>query len=122
MSRLSLSARFGGAWRRARPNLAAACCALLLLDGNVLMVARAASPPPPEKPPADKSTAPAAAPGAEAEKPAPKIPPEQLDSLVAPIALYPDSLLAQTLVASTYPLELVQLQQWLAKNPKLKDK
>jgi hypothetical protein len=50
-----------------------------------------------------------------------KIPPEQLDSLVAPIALYPDPLLAQTLAASTYPLELIQLQQWLAKNPGLKD-
>lgn len=52
----------------------------------------------------------------------PRIPPEQLDSLVAPIALYPDPLLAQTLAASTYPLELVQLQQWLARNPGLKDK
>src|SRR5215208_7283484 len=51
-----------------------------------------------------------------------KIPSDQIDSLVAPIALYPDDLLAQTLVASTYPLEIVQLQQWLAKNPKLKDK
>jgi len=51
-----------------------------------------------------------------------KIPPEQLDSLVAPIALYPDPLLAQTLAASTYPLELVQLQQWLKKNSGLKDK
>jgi hypothetical protein len=51
-----------------------------------------------------------------------KIPPDQLDSLVAPIALYPDPMLAQTLVASTYPLELIQLQQWLAKNPGLKDK
>jgi hypothetical protein len=49
------------------------------------------------------------------------IPAEQLDSLVAPIALYPDPLLAQTLAASTYPLEVVQLQQWLAKNPSLKD-
>ena len=39
------------------------------------------------------------------------IPPEQLDSLVAPIALYPDNLLSQTLVASTYPLEIIQLQQ-----------
>ncbi|HEX6407954.1 MAG TPA: DUF3300 domain-containing protein, partial [Gemmatimonadales bacterium] len=48
--------------------------------------------------------------------------PEQLDAMVAPIALYPDELLAQTLVASTYPLEIVQLQQWLAKNPGLKDK
>jgi uncharacterized protein DUF3300 len=51
-----------------------------------------------------------------------KIPPDQLDSLVAPIALYPDPLLAQTLAASTYPLEIVQLQQWLAKNPSLRDK
>jgi hypothetical protein len=51
-----------------------------------------------------------------------KIPPDQLDSLVAPIALYPDPMLAQTLAASTYPLEVIQLQQWLAKNPGLKDK
>jgi Protein of unknown function (DUF3300) len=51
-----------------------------------------------------------------------KIPNEQLDSLVAPIALYPDQLLSQTLVASTYPLEVVQLQQWLEKNKNLKDK
>jgi hypothetical protein len=51
-----------------------------------------------------------------------KLPNDQLDSLVAPIALYPDPLLAQTLVACTYPLEIVQLQQWLEKNKKLKDK
>ncbi|HTI41038.1 MAG TPA: DUF3300 domain-containing protein [Vicinamibacterales bacterium] len=51
-----------------------------------------------------------------------RIPPEQLDSLVAPIALYPDPLLAQVLAASTYPLELMQLQQWLQKNSGLKDK
>jgi len=51
-----------------------------------------------------------------------KIPPDQLDSLVAPIALYPDPVLAQTLAASTYPLELIQLKQWLEKNPGLKDK
>jgi hypothetical protein len=40
---------------------------------------------------------------------------------VAPIALYPDELLAQTLVAATYPLEIIQLQQWLARHPDLKD-
>ena len=51
-----------------------------------------------------------------------KIPADQLDSLVAPIALYPDPLLAQTLAASTYPLEIIQLQQWLGKNKNLKDK
>src|SRR4029077_11783661 len=50
-----------------------------------------------------------------------KITPDQLYSLVAPIALYPDPLLAQVLVASTYPLEIIKLQQWLTKNPRLKD-
>jgi hypothetical protein len=50
-----------------------------------------------------------------------RIPADQLDSLVAPIALYPDPLLAQTLAASTYPLEIVQLQQWLAANQDLKE-
>src|SRR6188472_1312322 len=51
-----------------------------------------------------------------------KLSAEQLQSLVAPIALYPDDLLAQTLAASTYPLELVKLHQWLEKYPTLKDK
>ncbi len=53
---------------------------------------------------------------------APPMSPEQIDSLVAPIALYPDALLAQTLAASTYPLEIMQLDQWMAKNTNLKDK
>src|SRR6266700_8039841 len=53
---------------------------------------------------------------------APKIPNNQLDSLVAPIALYPDPLLAQTLAASTYPLEIIQLEQWMKKNKALKGK
>src|SRR5689334_9954934 len=49
------------------------------------------------------------------------LPSDQLDSLVAPIALYPDPLLAQILAASTYPLEIVELEQWLKRNPDLKD-
>ena len=61
-------------------------------------------------------------PAAATEPSEPKITPDQLDALVAPIALYPDPLLAQTLVAATYPLEIVQLHQWLAKNKQLKDK
>src|SRR6202030_3542414 len=52
----------------------------------------------------------------------PLIPNDQLDSLIAPIALYPDPLLSQVLVASTYPLEIIQLQQWLVKNKNLKGK
>src|SRR5712672_1762432 len=61
------------------------------------------------------------APPAPAQEAAPKIPNDQLDSLVAPIALYPDPLLAQILAASTYPLEVIQLEQWLKRNPNLKD-
>ena len=49
-----------------------------------------------------------------------RLPNDQLDSLVAPIALYPDPLLSQTLVASTYPLEIIQLQQWMERNKNLK--
>src|SRR4051794_22785303 len=59
---------------------------------------------------------------AAATEEAPKIPADQLDSLVAPVALYPDPLLAQTLAASTYPLEIVQLSQFMANNKTLKDK
>ena len=44
----------------------------------------------------------------------------QLDQLVAPIALYPDTLLAQVLMASTYPLEVVQADRWAKTNKSLK--
>lgn len=56
---------------------------------------------------------------------APETPPisaDQLDALVAPIAMYPDKVLAQTLAAATYPLEVIQLQQWMERNKQLKDK
>ncbi len=46
--------------------------------------------------------------------------PEQLDALVAPIALYPDELLANVLAASTYPLEAVQADRWVKDNKNLK--
>lgn len=45
--------------------------------------------------------------------------PEQLDALVAPIALYPDSLLAEVLMASTYPLEVVQAERWVGEHKNL---
>lgn len=78
-------------------------CAVLLLPGDALVLAQA-----------QESTS-------SAQNEAAKIPPDQLDSLVAPIALYPDPLLAQVLAASTYPLEVIQLQQWLEKNKGLKE-
>jgi hypothetical protein len=46
--------------------------------------------------------------------------PEQLEALVAPIALYPDDLLANVLAASTYPLEVVQADRWLIERKNLK--
>jgi Protein of unknown function (DUF3300) len=46
---------------------------------------------------------------------------EEIEQLVAPVALYPDSLLAQVLMASTYPLEIVAAARWVKVNPKLKD-
>src|SRR4030095_11026756 len=96
--------------------------ALVMVNGAC---AQNASPP---TAPAAQPAAPAATPVATQEatntaaQTAPKIPADQLDSLVSPLALFPDPLLSQTLVASTYPLELIQLQQWLEKNKNLKDK
>jgi hypothetical protein len=45
---------------------------------------------------------------------------EQLDQMLAPIALYPDALLAQVLMASTYPLEIVLADRWVKQNQNLK--
>src|ERR1039457_4860063 len=59
-------------------------------------------PPPPQLPPPNQT-----------------LTPDQLNDLVAPIALYPDPLLSQIMVASTYPLEVVEAYQWLQSNPGL---
>lgn len=45
---------------------------------------------------------------------------EELDQILAPIALYPDEILTQIFIAATYPLEVAQAQQWLKKNKNLK--
>jgi hypothetical protein len=91
--------------------LVAIACVALLSSGNGTLLAQ--TPP---------ATEPAVQPNATPEPEAPKIPNDQLDSLVAPIALYPDPLLAQTLAACTYPLEIILLEQWLEKNKNLKGK
>jgi hypothetical protein len=48
------------------------------------------------------------------------MPPQQLDDLVAPIALYPDPLVAEVLAASTYPMEIAEAEQWVRDHPKWK--
>ena len=80
------------------PMRAAFCAALLFAPAGALLHAQK----PPELPPPSQALA-----------------ADQLDDLVAPIALYPDPLVGQILVASTYPLELVQAAQWLGRNPGL---
>ena len=56
-----------------------------------------------------------------AKAPAPQFKSEELEAIVAPIALYPDALLAQVLMASTYPLEIVEAARWSKANPGLKE-
>jgi hypothetical protein len=53
------------------------------------------------------------------QAPEPLLSAEQLNTLVAPVALYPDALLSQVLVAATYPLEIVEVEQWLKRNSNL---
>jgi Protein of unknown function (DUF3300) len=94
-------------WRAVFHCCVVSVCIVALLPGDTLAYAYSQSPPP-------------AASGTQSTR----IPSDQLDSLVAPVALYPDPLLAQVLAASTYPLEIIQLQQWLGQdqNKALKDK
>ena len=81
--------------------------AMLILIAGVALAQQPYPPaPPPAAPPAQQPPVPQA----------PLLTPDQLDNLVAPIALYPDSLLSQILVASTYPLEIVEAEQWLQQN------
>ena len=59
-------------------------------------------------------------PAPSAQKTAPTFKPEEIEALVAPIALYPDSVLSQVLMASTYPLEIVYAARWVKANPNVK--
>jgi hypothetical protein len=53
------------------------------------------------------------------QPPSAPLPPEQLQQLVAPIALYPDALVAQILAASTYPTQIVEAERFMQQNPNL---
>jgi len=109
------SLRFKLLGKIAKDALAALCC-LLLLQMDLPVAAQTQQKPDSPTPKVGGGDVPPE------QQEATVISPEQLDSLVAPIALYPDPMLAQVLAASTYPLEIIQLQQWLTKNKDLKDK
>ncbi|HTJ18785.1 MAG TPA: DUF3300 domain-containing protein [Steroidobacteraceae bacterium] len=70
--------------------------------------------------PAEQAAAPQANAQAQTPAQAPAFKPEELEQIVAPIALYPDSLLAQIFMASTYPLEIVQAARWQKEHPDVK--
>src|SRR4029077_13716583 len=71
------------------------------------------APNPAAAPPPVTDTAPAPAASTPAAPTAPALTQAQLDQLLAPIALYPDQLLGQVLMASTYPLEVVMAARWV---------
>ncbi|MPW18159.1 DUF3300 domain-containing protein [Paraburkholderia sp. CNPSo 3157] len=84
---------------------------------------QAASAPAPASVPATASVPPAAsapAPASVVQTQAQQLASEEIEALVAPIALYPDSLLSQVLMASTYPLEVVHAARWVKAHRNLK--
>ncbi|MFL6617133.1 MAG: DUF3300 domain-containing protein [Povalibacter sp.] len=87
-------------------------CAVTLVLVNPAVVAQTQAPPAPATTAAADSTA--------TQPPAPAFKPEELEQIVAPIALYPDALLAQILMASTYPLEIVEAARWSKEHPEVK--
>ncbi|MGA4527240.1 DUF3300 domain-containing protein [Enterobacter ludwigii] len=96
------------------------CSAGLFAASGVMFVKSRATEPVAPAPVAQQPAAPPAAPAAQ---PAPVVAPAytaaQIDQWVAPIALYPDALLSQILMASTYPANVIQAAQWSKDNPKL---
>jgi hypothetical protein len=70
-------------------------------------------------PPQEQTAPPPAAASAPATTPAATFTQEQLEQMVAPVALYPDSLMLQIVMAATYPLEVVEADRWMVRNPGL---
>jgi uncharacterized protein DUF3300 len=104
--------------RRVAPRVLPIALAVMLASPTL---PRAQQPPPPQQPaapqpPAQQAQA-AQQPGDDDVQP---FKPEELEAIVAPIALYPDPLVAQVLMASTYPLEVIQAARLMKSQPNLK--
>jgi hypothetical protein len=82
----------------------------------------APSPPNAAQTPTDLTPPQQPAQDSQAQPPAPRFSKEQLEQIVAPIALYPDALLSQTFMAASYPLEVVEASRFMQQNPKLTGK
>jgi hypothetical protein len=90
-----------------RRTISVLTAALLISPSQGLLAQTSPSPAPPPAQPASDSSQQQLSAG-------------QLDALVAPIALYPDALLSEVLMASTYPLEVVEAARWASTNKSLK--
>ncbi|KUQ62898.1 DUF3300 domain-containing protein [Enterobacter bugandensis] len=96
------------------------CSAGLFAASGVMFVKSRATEPVAPAPVAQQPAAPAApAAATPASVVAPTYTAAQIDQWVAPIALYPDALLSQILMASTYPANVIQAAQWSKDNPKM---
>jgi uncharacterized membrane protein YgcG len=102
-------------WRLGKQSLVGALSLTLLL-GTWPRNASAAQDPGSQAAPQDDAAQSGAAQAAQH----PTQTPEQLQQLVAPIALYPDSLVAQILAAATFPEQVVEADRWVQANPDLK--
>lgn len=106
------------------------CATLLLIPGSPPVAdpppqaTGAQEPPKPQQPPTPapaappkQTTVPSSGSTMGADKPPSK--PEELEQMLAAVALYPDDLLSQLLMAATYPIEVVQAERWVKANSKL---
>lgn len=95
-----------------RLRMMVAALPLLLLTPSIVL-AQSEMPPADMPPPQGAPMAPPQAGPGQPGQPGQAFQPAQLDQMLAPIALYPDQLLTQILMASTYPLDIVQAARWL---------
>ena len=104
-----------------KPHLLVLLCSagLFAASGVMFVKGRATEPAAPAA--VTQQPAPPAAPAAAQSAPAvaPAYTAAQIDQWVAPVALYPDALLSQILMASTYPANVIQAAQWSKDNPKM---
>ena len=100
-----------------KPHLLVLLCSagLFAASGVMLVKGRATEPQPQPAVPVAQPTPVAQS----SATPAPTYTSAQLDQWVAPVALYPDALLSQILMASTYPANVIQAAQWSKDNPKM---
>ncbi len=105
-----------------KPHVLALICSAGLLAAAGTLYVKSRTPEVPAPVPATAVAAPVTTPAPEAA-PAPEVKttytPAQINQWVAPIALYPDALLSQVLMAATYPANVIQAVQWSKDHPSL---